>query len=63
MEPVPSSTGGGSDASAFTAKGLPCLNLAIGVALNHTPQERVSAAALEKVLDITLRLAERAAAR
>jgi tripeptide aminopeptidase len=61
--PVPSSTGGGSDASAFTAKGLPCLNLAIGVALNHTPQERVSAAALEKVLDITLRLAERAAAR
>jgi len=61
VEPVPTSTGGGSDASAFAAKGLPCLNLAIGVALNHTPQERVSAAALEKVLDITLRLAERAA--
>jgi tripeptide aminopeptidase len=61
VEPVPTSTGGGSDASAFAAKGLPCLNLAIGVALNHTPQERVTAAALEKVLDITLRLAERAA--
>ena len=61
VEPVPTPTGGGSDASAFAAKGLPCLNLAIGVALNHTPQERVTAAALEKVLDITLRLAERAA--
>ena len=54
------STGGGSDASAFDAKGLRCLNLAIGVELNHTPHERVSAAALEKMLDITLRLAERA---
>ena len=61
VEPVPTSTGGGSDASAFAAKGLPCLNLAIGVEPNHTPEERVTAAALEKVLDITLRLAERAA--
>jgi tripeptide aminopeptidase len=62
VEPVPSSTGGGSDASAFAAKGLRCLNLAIGVEHNHTPHERVSQAALEKTLDITLRLLERAAA-
>jgi tripeptide aminopeptidase len=61
VEPVPSSTGGGSDASAFAAKGLRCLNLAVGVEHNHTPQERVTEAALRKVLDITLRLAERAA--
>jgi tripeptide aminopeptidase len=61
VEPVPASTGGGSDASAFAAKGLRCLNLAVGVEHNHTPQERVTEAALRKVLDITLRLAERAA--
>jgi tripeptide aminopeptidase len=61
VEPVPCSTGGGSDASAFAAKGMRCLNLAIGVEHNHTPDERVTAAALEKVVDVTLRLAERAA--
>jgi tripeptide aminopeptidase len=61
VEPVPTATGGGSDASAFAAKGLRCLNLAIGVEHNHTPDERISAAALEKVFDITLRLVERAA--
>ena len=61
VEPAPCATGGGSDASAFAAKGLPCLNLAIGVEHNHTPHERVTAAALEKTLDIALRLADRAA--
>jgi tripeptide aminopeptidase len=61
VEPTPCSTGGGSDASAFAAKGLRCLNLAIGVELNHTPHERVTAAALEKTLQIALRLVERAA--
>ena len=62
VQPVPSSTGGGSDASAFAGKGLQCLNLAVGVEHNHTPDERISAAALDKVLEITLRLVERAAA-
>ena len=61
VEPTTCSTGGGSDASAFAAKGLPCLNLAIGVEHNHTSDERITAAALEKTLDIALRLAERAA--
>ena len=61
VEPVAVATGGGSDASAFVAKGLCCLNIAVGVEHNHTPDERISEAALEKVLDITLRLAERAA--
>jgi tripeptide aminopeptidase len=61
VQPVPTATGGGSDASAFAAKGLRCLNLAVGVDHNHTPDERISAAALQKVLDITLRLPERAA--
>jgi tripeptide aminopeptidase len=61
VEPTPTATGGGSDASAFAAKGLRCLNLAIGVEHNHTPAEQITDAALEKVLEITLRLAERAA--
>jgi tripeptide aminopeptidase len=62
VEPVATSTGGGSDASAFAAKGLRCLNLAVGVEHNHTPDERISEAALDKVLDVALRLVERAAA-
>lgn len=60
-EPQPCATGGGSDASAFAAKGLRCVNLGLGVEDNHTPHERISAAALEKVLDIALRLPVRAA--
>jgi tripeptide aminopeptidase len=35
-------TGGGSDANAFEAKGLPCTNLANGTERNHEPTERVS---------------------
>jgi tripeptide aminopeptidase len=62
VEPVPSSTGGGSDASAFAAKGLRCVNLAIGVERNHTPEERVSRRALETTLAVATRLVERAAA-
>jgi tripeptide aminopeptidase len=61
VEPVPTTTGAGSDASAFAAKGLRCLNLAVGVEQNHTPHERVSLAALEKVRDIALRLPAHAA--
>ena len=45
-------TGGGSDANAFEAKGFRCLNIANGTEANHTPDERVSAAALETMLDV-----------
>lgn len=62
IEPVPTSTGGGSDASAFAAKGVSCVNLAIGVELNHTPQERVSRRALEQMFEVTMRILERAPA-
>lgn len=62
VEPVPTSTGGGSDASAFEAKGFRCVNLAIGVERNHTPHEQVSRRALETTLDVATRLVERAAA-
>jgi tripeptide aminopeptidase len=61
IDPVPRATGGGSDANAFQAKGFRCLNVANGTEANHTPDERVSAAALETMLDVTLRLVARAA--
>jgi tripeptide aminopeptidase len=62
VEQMPTSTGGGSDASAFAAKGFQCVNLAIGVELNHTPRERVSRRALETTLAVASRIVERAAA-
>jgi tripeptide aminopeptidase len=60
IEPVFTSTGGGSDANAFEAKGFRCLNIANGTEANHTPDERVTVGALEKMLDVTLHLLERA---
>jgi tripeptide aminopeptidase len=49
-------TGGGSDANAFEAAGLPCTNLANGTEANHEPTERVTVAALEGMLDVTFAL-------
>jgi tripeptide aminopeptidase len=56
-------TGGGSDANAFNAAGFECVNLANGTERNHEPGERVSVAALEGMLDVTLALVDEAAAR
>jgi tripeptide aminopeptidase len=61
ITPAYVSTGGGSDANAFAQKGLRCLNVANGTEANHTPDERVSIAALETMLDVTFRLLHRAA--
>jgi tripeptide aminopeptidase len=61
IEPVHTATGGGSDASAFAAKGLRCLNIANGTEDNHTAAERVSVSALERMLDVSHRLLARAA--
>ena len=60
-EPTRIATGGGSDANAFVAAGVPCANLANGTQRNHQPDERVSVAALEGMLDVALALAEAAA--
>ena len=54
-------TGGGSDANAFEAMGLACTNLANGTERNHETTERVSVAALEGMLDVTLSLLEECA--
>jgi len=49
-------SGGGSDANAFEANGLHCVNLANGTEHNHESSERVSQIALEGMLDVTFAL-------
>jgi len=60
--PLHISTGGGSDANALLAEGLPVANLANGTERNHEPGERVSAAALEAMLEVAIALVETAGA-
>ncbi len=60
-EPARIVTGGGSDANALEAQRFPCTNLANGTERNHEPTERVSVAALEGMLDVTLALLEETA--
>jgi tripeptide aminopeptidase len=60
-EPRQIVTGGGSDANALQAAGLPCLNLANGTQRNHEPGERVGIDALEGMLEVAIALVEEAA--
>jgi tripeptide aminopeptidase len=60
-EPTRITTGGGSDANALEAAGLPCTNLANGTERNHEPTERVAVAALEGMLDVAFALLDAAA--
>jgi tripeptide aminopeptidase len=53
-------TGGGSDANALELAGFPCTNLANGTERNHQPDECVSVAALEGMLDVTFALLDHA---
>jgi tripeptide aminopeptidase len=50
--------GGGADANVFNERGRPCVNLANGMAAIHTPEEHIAAADLERMVDLTLALAE-----
>ena len=61
FEPSYISTGGGSDANALVAGGLPVVNLANGTERNHQPDESVTVEALEQMLDVTLALVAAAA--
>ncbi|MDQ4129588.1 MAG: M20/M25/M40 family metallo-hydrolase, partial [Actinomycetota bacterium] len=54
IEPRFVATGGGSDASAFIAAGLPVLNVANGTERNHEPDESVTVEALHMMLDLAL---------
>jgi tripeptide aminopeptidase len=62
-EPRHIDTGGGSDANAFMAAGFSCLNLANGTERNHEPGERVSADALEGMLEVAIALVDEAGTR
>ena len=55
-------SGGGSDANAFRSAGLAVVNVANGTERPHMPDERVSAQALEQMLDVALALADQTAA-
>jgi tripeptide aminopeptidase len=61
IEPVYISTGGGSDANALIAAGLPLVNVANGTESNHQPDESVTEDALETMLDVTLAIVAEAA--
>jgi len=61
-EPKPIDSGGASDANSFEAAGLACTNLADGTERNHEPGERISAQALESLLEIAITLVDEAAA-
>lgn|GEM_PF-7613 len=54
--PTRVSSGGASDANALISAGLSVVNLANGTERNHEPGERVTAQALEDMLDVALAL-------
>jgi tripeptide aminopeptidase len=58
IEPVYINTGGGSDANALIAAGLPVLNVANGTDRNHEPDESVTVEALEQMLEVTLAIVD-----
>jgi tripeptide aminopeptidase len=62
IEPQPISTGGGSDANVFQARGFNCLNVANGTEGAHQPDERVTVDALETMLDVALGIVHHSAA-
>jgi tripeptide aminopeptidase len=53
-------TGGGADANVFNAAGLPCVNLANGMAAIHTPEEHITVADVEGMVEVTLALVDAA---
>jgi tripeptide aminopeptidase len=62
-EPTRIWSGGGSDANALISQGFATVNLANGTERNHEPGERVSAQALEEMLEVVLVLLDEVAAR
>lgn len=56
LEPKLVSAGGGSDANILNGKGLPAVNLALGMHKVHTPEEWISVENLRKATEIILEL-------
>jgi len=53
-------SGGGADANVFNERGLSCVNLANGMRDIHTPDERITVADLEGMVEVTLALVDAA---
>ena len=62
FEPRYGLSGGGADANVFNERGRRCVNLSHGVFGFHTPDEHVSVADLEAMVDVTVALVEAAQA-
>jgi tripeptide aminopeptidase len=62
VEPRYGLSGGGADANVFNEQGLACVNLANGMLDIHTPAERIAVRDLERMVDVTLALADAALA-
>jgi tripeptide aminopeptidase len=60
FEPRYGLSGGGADANVFNERGRRCVNLSHGVFGFHTPDEHVSVADLEGMVDVTVALVEAA---
>ena len=62
FEPRYGLSGGGADANVFNGRGRRCVNLSHGVFGFHTPDEHVSVADLDGMVDVTVALIEAARA-
>src|ERR671931_463950 len=51
-------SGGAADANVFNERGLPCVNLANGMAGIHTPDESIAVSDLEAMVEVTLALVD-----
>ncbi len=59
-EPVPVTTGGGSDVNILILKGLPCVNLALGMEAVHTPDEHITIESLRAARQLLLAILDQA---
>ena len=62
FEPRYGLSGGGADSNVFNGRGRRCVNLSHGVFGFHTPDEHVSVADLDAMVDVTVALVEAARA-
>ena len=56
FEPRAIEAGGAADANVFNARGLPCANLANGMARIHSAEEHITVADVEAMVEVTLAL-------
>lgn len=60
FSPTYALSGGAADANVFNERGIPCLNVANGMAAIHTPDEHIAVDDLDTMVDVTLALVDAA---